>query len=102
MGNFMNISGISPKEGLKWFMEFSCDSYECVMYQNVYDMVFFVSDGKTMRRPYASTSNYIMNMSNYKRGEWNKEWDDKYREWVEKNKDKLYKYRYYFPTLRKK
>ena len=102
MGNFMNISGISPKEGLKWFMEFSCDSYEWVMYQNVYDMVFFVSDGKTMRRPYASTSNYIMNMSDYKRGEWNKEWDDKYREWVEKNKDKLYKYRYYFPTLRKK
>ena len=36
------------------YMEFSCDSYEWVMTQNVLDMVFFVSNGKTMRRPYAS------------------------------------------------
>ena len=32
-------------------MEFSCDSYEWVMYQNVLDMVFFVTGGKTMRKP---------------------------------------------------
>ena len=44
--NYMNLC-ISPK-GLKWFMEFSVDSYEWVMYQNVLDMVFFVT-GKTMR-----------------------------------------------------
>ena len=43
VGNYMNLSGIAPKEGFKWFMEFSCDSYEWVMYQNVMDMVFFVS-----------------------------------------------------------
>ena len=56
VGNYMNLTGISPMEGFKWFMEFSCDSYEWVMYQNVLDMVFFVSGGLTMRKPYASSN----------------------------------------------
>ena len=45
MGNYMNLYGLHPDEGFKWFMEFSIDSYEWVMHQNVYDMVFFVSGG---------------------------------------------------------
>ena len=56
---------------------------------------FFVSKGKTMRRPYASKSNYVMKMSNYK-GEWNKIWDETYDNFGEKYKDKLYNYRYFF------
>ena len=92
----MNLSGISPKEGYKWFMEFSCDSYDWVMKQNVLDMVFFVSGGKTMRRPYMSTSNYVLKMSNYKKGEWCNDWDEKYREFLKKNKKLLHKYRYYY------
>lgn len=95
IGNFMNLCYIDPKEGFKWFMEFSCDSYEWVMYQNVYDMVFFVTNGKTMRRPYISSSNYILKMSNYKKDEWCDVWDMKYKDFVSKNKNKLYKYRYY-------
>ena len=102
VGNYMNLSGISPKEGLKWFMEFSCDSYEWVMYQNVFDMVFFVTGGETMRKPYASSSNYVVNMSNFKRGEWSKKWDEMYKEFVLNNKDKLWKFRYHFPLLTKK
>ena len=96
IGNYMNLSGISPKEGYKWFMEFSCDSYDWVMKQNVLDMVFFVSGGKTMRRPYMSTSNYVLKMSNYKKGEWCDDWDEKYRDFLKKNKKLLYKYRYYY------
>ena len=30
IGNYMNLSGISQR-GFKWFMEFSCDSYECYL-----------------------------------------------------------------------
>lgn len=93
IGNYMNLSGINPKEGFRWFMEFSCDSYEWVMHQNVYDMVFF--NGKSMRRPYISSSNYIMKMSNYKRGKWCDTWDQLYRNFVARNKQKLWKYRYY-------
>ena len=45
VGNFMNLSEIHPMEGLKWFMEFAYIYYEWVMYQNVLDMVFFVTGG---------------------------------------------------------
>lgn len=102
VGNYMNLSGIQPKEGFKWFMEFSCDSYEWVMHQNVYDMVFFVTNGKTMRRPYISSSNYILKMSNYKKDKWSDIWDTKYKNFINKNKKKLYKYRYYFSTKNEK
>lgn len=99
MGNFMNLSEINPKEGFRWFMEFSCDSYEWVMHQNVYDMVFFVSGGKTMRRPYISSSNYIIKMSNYKKEDWAKKWNKLYHNFLKKNKKKLWKFRYYFRSL---
>ena len=101
VGNYMNLNGISPMEGLKWFMEFSCDSYEWVMYQNVLDMVFCVSGGQTMRKPYASSSNYVIKMSNYKKGEWSDKWDESYTNFMKKNKDKLWKFRYHFPGLKK-
>ena len=99
VGNYMNLSGIAPMEGFKWFMEFSCDSYEWVMYQNVLDMVFFVSGGKTMRRPYISSSNYILKMSDYKKGEWCDIWDENYQGFIKKNRPKLLKFRYYFRNL---
>ena len=75
-------------------------SYDWVMHQNVLDMVFFVSGGKTMRKPYISSSNYILKMSNYKKGEWSNEWDDMYWKFLRKNKKKLWKFRYNFPSLK--
>jgi deoxyribodipyrimidine photolyase-related protein len=84
IGNYMNLCNIKPSEGFRWFMEFSCDSYEWVMYQNVYDMVFFTTGGKTMRRPYISSSNYILNMSNYSKDSWCEVWNNKYRTFVNK------------------
>lgn len=99
IGNFMVLYGISPKEGFKWFMEMSCDSYEWVMTQNVLDMVFFVSGGVTMRRPYLSSSNYILKMSNYKKAKWCETWDKLYQDFKKKKKEKLWKYRYFFKGL---
>ena len=101
VGNYMNLYGLHPVEGFKWFMEFSIDSYEWVMCQNVFDMVFFVTGGVTMRRPYASSSNYVLKMSNYKKGEWSDEWDELYNDFLSKNKKKLWKFRYHFPALKK-
>ena len=100
VGNFMNLSGISPNEGFKWFMEFSIDSYEWVMCQNVKDMVFFVSGGITTRKPYITSSNYILKMSNYNKDKWSEKWDTLYRLFLTKNKLKLWKFRYHFPTLK--
>jgi len=101
MGNFMNIYGLSPKEGFKWFMEFSVDSYEWVMCQNVLDMVFFCTGGMTMRKPYVSKTNYILKNSEYKKGPWCDKWNNLYDNFLRKNKDKLWKFRYNFPTLKK-
>jgi len=102
VGNYMNLYGIHPKEGFKWFMEFSCDSYEWVMHQNVYDMVFFATGGLTMRKPYISSSNYITNMSNYKKNnDWTKIWNILYYKFIKDNKKLLWKFRYHFPSLNK-
>ena len=92
VGNFMLLSGYKPKDGFKWFMEFSIDSYEWIMYQNVYDMVFYITGGKTMRRPYISSSNYILKMSNLKKknsASWTSIWDKLYRDFLKKNKGKI-------------
>lgn len=99
MGNFMNLSGIAPKEGFRWFMEFSCDSYEWVMHQNVYDMVFFVSGGATMRKPYISSSNYILKMSDYEKGDWSEKWTEMYHAFLKKHRKKMLRFRYYFRSL---
>jgi deoxyribodipyrimidine photolyase-related protein len=79
MGNFMLLSRIDKREGFKWFMEFSIDSYEWVMFQNVYDMVFFSTGGSTTHKAYISSSKYVIKMSDYKKGPWIHEWDKKYR-----------------------
>jgi deoxyribodipyrimidine photolyase-related protein len=100
MGNYMNLSGINPWEGLRWFIEFSCDSYEWVMYQNVLDMAFCVTGGRTgggtMQKPYISSSNYVLKMSNYKKGEWSKAWDALF---LKKHRTKMLPFKYYFRSL---
>jgi len=101
IGNFMNLSGISPSQGFKWFMEFSIDSYEWVMNQNVLDMVFFETGGITTRKPYISSSNYILKMSDYKKGKWSDKWNNLYNQFLKKHKKKLWKFRYNFPILNK-
>ena len=100
MGNYMSLSEIQPIEGFKWFMEFSCDSYEWVMCQNVFDMVFFVTGGSTMRRPYVSSSNYVVNMSSYKKDKWCDTWNNLYEKFKKKYKKKLWKFRYFFAGLK--
>ena len=67
--NFMNLCGIKTHECFQWFMEFSIDSYPVFMLQNVYSMGLYSDGGLTMRKPYLSSSNYILNLSDYKKNE---------------------------------
>lgn len=101
IGNFMVLNNVCPIEGYKWFMEFAIDSYDWVMYQNVYDMVFFRSGGKTTSKPYITSSNYLLKMSNYPKRTWAKKWDILYDDFLQENEKKLHKFRYHFPTLKK-
>ena len=68
--NLMNLSGVSPHEIYKWFMEMYIDSTEWVMIPNVYGMATFSDGGLMSTKPYTCGSNYILKMSNYKRGQW--------------------------------
>jgi len=66
IGNFMLLMQIKPKDILKWFIEvISIDAYEWVMEPNVYGMSQHSVGQLMMNRPYFSSSNYIMKMSNY-------------------------------------
>ena len=49
-------------------MEFFIDSYDWVMVPNVYGMSQFADGGLMSTKPYISSSNYIMKMSDYSKG----------------------------------
>jgi deoxyribodipyrimidine photolyase-related protein len=80
------MSQIDPKEVYRYFMEWSIDAYEWVMVPNIFGMSQYADGGIMMKRPYFSSSNYILKMSNYKRGEWCAVWDAAYYEFLKKNK----------------
>ena len=94
MGNFMVLNKINPIDGFKWFMEFSIDSYEWVMCQNVYDMVFFNSNGLTTSKLYITSSNYILKMTDFEKDDkWASHWDNLYREFVKNHFKNRYQYK---------
>ena len=92
LGNFMVLCEFNPDEVYKWFMEMFIDSYDWVMVPNVYGMSQYSDGGLMSTKPYISSSNYILKMSNYKKGDWQMTWDglfwrfmDKQREFFSKN-----------------
>ena len=91
VGNFMNLVGIHPDEAYRWFMEFALDAYDWVMIGNVYSMAMWADGGMTMRKPYISSSKYILDMSNYsaKGSKWPKKWDAVYHHFIDRNGDAL-------------
>ena len=88
--SFMIMNEIRPEDIYKWFMEVvSIDAYDWVMVSNIYCMGYFSKIG--MRRPYLSSSNYLLKMSNYKKdGEWNLSWDNSFRTFVKSKKINFY------------
>ncbi len=88
LGNFMLLLKINPHDVFKIFMEWTVDAYEWVMTGNVYGMTQHADGGIIMTRPYFSSSNYILSMSNYKCGkesDWCKIWDALYGSFIEKH-----------------
>jgi deoxyribodipyrimidine photolyase-related protein len=68
LGNFMMLCEFDPDEVYRWFMELFVDSYDWVMVTNIYGMSQFSDGGLMATKPYISGSNYVMKMSNYKKG----------------------------------
>ncbi len=75
LGNFMLLCEFDPNEVYRWFMELFIDAYDWVMVPNVYGMSQFADGGLMATKPYISGSNYLMKMSDYKKGEWQTIWD---------------------------
>jgi deoxyribodipyrimidine photolyase-related protein len=91
LGNFFMLTGTEPDQAYEYFMEWFIDAYEWVMIPNVYGMALHADGGIMMTRPYFSSSNYILKMSNYKKEEWSKIWDALYYNFIHKNQDYLKK-----------
>lgn len=75
LGNFMLLCEFDPDEVYQWFMELFIDAYDWVMVPNIYGMSQFADGGLMATKPYISGSNYLMKMSDYKKGEWQEVWD---------------------------
>ena len=75
LGNFMLLCEFDPNEVYQWFMEMFIDAYDWVMVTNVYGMSQFADGGLMATKPYISGSNYLMKMSNFKKGNWQPIWD---------------------------
>lgn len=92
IGSFMMMSGIHPEEAFRWFYEFSLDSAEWNMINNVKSMAMYADGGLYTTKPYIASSAYIKKMSNYEPdGKWDKVWDAMYWTFVDKHRGMLKK-----------
>jgi len=87
LGNFMLLCFIHPEQVYKIFMEWTIDAYEWVMIPNVFGMSQYACENLMMNRPYFSSSNYILKMSNYKKDKWCIIWDNLYYNFINKHKN---------------
>lgn len=70
LGNFMLLCEVHPPEAHRWFMEMFVDSSDWVMGPNVYGMALFSDGGIFSTKPYFCGSNYLLKMSDFKKGDW--------------------------------
>lgn len=71
-----------------WFMEMvSLDAYDWVMVSNLAAMGHYQVPPAFMRKPYISSSQYIVRMSDYKKGTWCATWDTLYQSYLRKHKN---------------
>ena len=87
IGNFMLLCEFDPDEVYKWFMELFIDAYDWVMVPNIYGMSQFADGGLMATKPYISGSNYLMKMSDYQKGDWQKIWDALFWNFMDKHRD---------------
>ena len=86
LGNFMVLCEFDPDDVYRWFMELFIDSYDWVMVPNVYWMSQYADGGLMSTKPYISSSNYIIKMSDYKKGEWSEIWDGLFWSFMDKQR----------------
>ncbi|MBW8688022.1 cryptochrome/photolyase family protein [Chitinophaga rhizophila] len=89
LGNFMLLCELHPDAVYQWFMELYIDAYDWVMVPNVYGMSQFADGGLMSTKPYISSSNYVLKMSNYPKGDWCNIWDGLFWRFLHKHREFL-------------
>jgi deoxyribodipyrimidine photolyase-related protein len=86
MGNFFLFCKINPNEVYKWYMELFIDSFEWVMVANVFGMSQYCINKITIiSKPYICSANYLLKMSDVKKGEWINTWNSLYYLFINDN-----------------
>ena len=91
LGNFLLLTETDPNAVYDWFMRYFVDAYDWVMVPNVYGMSQYADGGLITSKPYISGSNYLLKMSDYKKGRWSDIWDGLFWRFLEKHKDLISK-----------
>jgi deoxyribodipyrimidine photolyase-related protein len=90
LGAFMLLCEIDPNEVFDWFItQCAIDAYDWVMVPNIYGMSQFSAGPVMMTRPYFSSSNYILKMSDFKATKWATIWDALYYNFIDNNQEML-------------
>jgi deoxyribodipyrimidine photolyase-related protein len=87
LGNLMTLCEIRPDRAHSWFMEMYVDSSDWVMGPNVYGMGLFSDGGIFATKPYICGSNYLLKMSDYKKGQWCDVVDGLYWRFIDKHRE---------------
>lgn len=87
VANLMNLCEIEPRQVYGWFMQTHVDSADWVMGPNVYGMGLFSDGGVFATKPYLCGSNYLLKMSDYRKGEWCDTVDGIYWRFIERHRD---------------
>ena len=85
LANIMLLAEIHPQKAYQWFMENFVDSADWVMGPNVFGMGLFSDGGLFATKPYICGSNYILKMSDYKKGDWCDVMDGLYWRFIQKH-----------------
>ncbi len=88
-GNLMLLAEIEPTEIIKWYNELFIDAYDWVMLPNVYNMSQFIDPGTKTVKPHISGSDYILDVSNYQKGDWCDVWDGLLWRFIDNNHSKM-------------
>lgn len=89
LGNIFVLLEIEPNEMYEYFMANFIDAYDWVMVGNVYGMSGYSNGGGVATKPYIASSNYILKMSDYKKGPWCEILDALYWNFLDKHKQLL-------------
>lgn len=86
LGCFMLLIEADPDAVYAWFMELFIDAYDWVMVPNIYGMSQFADGGLFATKPYICGSNYILKMSDHKKGPWCDIWDGLYWRFIQNHR----------------